>query len=294
LNNFMKVPDEVLSMISNLVVANPERVERLLEGLKSEKGVSQYDSDKKIQSIYSSFTNFSENASGKGGIIIEPDFRGLESIINQTGVVVTPDVTYIGREKQKPELVFSDHLRGATGLYLLQVNSSDFPETAKLFSQVKRFDSWKRKKLTEVYAILGREQREYFEKFNPLTFNLFNDSCLAKEMGLSPSTIYRILCNRWIEARNIEGEQKVMFAKDLLKTETDITKYHNLSKLNKLLLEEYQNEKGYSDQEMARRIPSIARRTITKYRLESGFPVGSSRRREYFKGRDEPFSFKLD
>jgi len=290
----MKVPDEVLSMISNLVVANPEKVEKILSDLKSKKGVYSYDPNVKVQSIYSSFTSFDGNTRSKGGIIGEPNFTGLESVINQTDIIVTPDVTYVGREKQKPELVFSDHLRGATGLYLLQVNPSTFPETAKLFSQIKRFDSWKRKKLTEAYTFLGAKQREYFERFDPLTFNLFNDLSLAKEMGLNQSTVYRILCNRWIEARNIEGEQKVMFAKDLLKTETEITKYHNLSKLNKLLLEEYKNKKGYSDQEMARKIPSIARRTITKYRLESGFPAGSSRQREYADGKKEPFLFKLD
>jgi transcriptional regulator with XRE-family HTH domain len=269
-------------------------VEKTLNELKSKKEAYSCDPVRKVSSIYSSFIPSKGDSPNKSGIIIEPDFKNLEFLVGQTNVVITPDVTYIGREKQKPEIVFSDHLRGATGLYLLQIESSIFPETAKLFSQLRRFDEWKRKELVEAYTVLGGKQREYFEKFNPLVFNIFSAEKLADSMGVTSSTISRILSNRWVEARNIEGEQKIMFSKGLMKTKDEIERYVHFSKLNGILFEEYQNKKGYSDFEIAKKMPSIARRTISKYRTEQGIPVCSLRKREYEKGKEKSFEFSFD
>lgn len=292
LSRLMSVPDAVLNFVAGSVAHNPEAVEAKLQEIKeSNKGLAL--AGKKAQTLYASLLPSIENYEDRLGIIGTPDIRSLEGIIGNRDLVETPDVTYIGREHQKPEIVFSDHLKGSMNLRMLMVDPNKYPETAKLFYQLKNFDEWKRGKLINVYLNIGDKQREYFENFNPLRFNLFSQNGLAESMGLSESTVSRLLSNRFVEARNIEREQKFLRSKDLLKTKDNIKRYRASSEINKILDEEFSAEVAYSDEGIANSIPNISRRAITKYRNEAGIP-SARKRKDIYKTKVIKEPYKID
>ena len=74
-----------------------------------------------------------------------------------------------------------------------------------------------------------------------------------------------------MEARNVKGEQNFFYPKNLLITEDELKKYLILPRINAVLAQEFETKEAYSDEEIRGRVPSIARRTVTKYRsaLES-------------------------
>ena len=287
--NLMNVPDEILNVVTGAVLYNPESIEIALQNRKKKE--NYMGGADKVQTIYSSLTPSKGDLNiEKGGLIGFPDLRTLEGLIGNYQTNVTPDVTYIGRENKKPEIVFSDHLKGLMALRLIPIDSSKYPETSKLISQIKRFDEWKREKLINVYVIFGEKQRDFLENFDKTKFQVFKPENLGNQLNIHSSTIYRLLSNRWVEARNIAGNQKFIYAKDLLVTENDLKKYHVLPKLNKILSEEFENKKAYSDSEISNKVGGLARRTFTKYRKSSNIPLAGERERIYFEeSKKEPY-----
>ena len=287
--HLMMVPDMVLSLIASAISFKPEEIETVLR--EKRRGDITSDAVAKIHTIYGSLTPSKGDVEYARGVIIAPDIKPLENIITPSVVNITPDVTYIARKTEKPEIVFSDHLRGFTGLALLQINDGQYPETARLMHQLQHFDEWKRGKLKEAYVILGGAQREYFEEFDPVKYTVFNQDDLATELKISESSVSRILANRWVEARRIDGEQKVLNAKDLLVTRYEFQRHQLVPLLNKVLEEESKKGKAFSDREIAAKVPRIKTRTIAKYRLECGIPGSSERNEQYILGMTAPYRF---
>lgn len=288
-SNLMAVPDEVLNTLVGAVCFNPGSIEKTLQERKR-GNFSPEDSSKKVQSLYASLIP-SKGDTGeerRRGLVISPDLRILENCLGQYSATITPDVTYIGRKSEKPELVFSDHLKGSVSLMMLQLDASIYPETARLIAQLKRFDEWKRKTLRDAYVVIGGTQREFFEDFDKTRLHVFKTGDLADKLGFNESTIYRVLSNRWVEARNTEGNQKFLYARDLLITPDELKRYLALPKLNEALTEEFQRGRSYSDREIAEKIQSIATsiatRTVAKYRLNAGIPDTTERNRIYKSG----------
>ena len=287
----MTVPDEVMTSIANAVAYSPDKVEQVLQekSRESTSSDSPNRSADKVQTIYASLDpskgeTIKERQAGK---ILSPDIRTLEAHLGDHQVVATPDVTYIGRENGKPELVFSDHLEGSVNLRMLQLDASEYPETSKLISQLRSFDTWKRKTLREGYILIGGEQREFFEDLDTSRLTLFGAKQLADALEVSEGTISRILSNRWIEARSYSGERKAMVTKDLLVNSRDIVKYASLPSLNKALEEEFDRGYAFSEIELAQKAPKLARRTLSKYRKESGIPSTSERNEVYGSGEQQ-------
>lgn len=289
-SHLMSVPDEVLNTVAGAIIYNTDSVEKALQKRKRE-GYPAGNGMHKVQAVFSSLPSDGSPA-GRGGLIISPDLRALEGRLGTYQTRINPDVTYIGRRNEKPEIVFSDHISGSMDLLLLQIDSSLYPETAKLLYQIKRFDGWKKGKLRESYAVIGDEQREFFEDFDATKHKIFTYVDLADDLGIDPSTIYRMLSNRWVEARNTSGDQKFLYARDLLVTKNELKKYIILPKLNEVLKEEFEKGKAFSDEEISQKVLQIARRTINKYRYSSGIPNTSERNRVYKSGStQEPFKF---
>ncbi|MFH1210435.1 MAG: hypothetical protein V1645_00820 [archaeon] len=289
-NNLMAVPDNVLNVVTGAITYNPDTIETALQNFKREQ--PRGDSSTKVQNIYGALASpKGDDKFRRGGMIIGPDLRTLEECLGTYPAIITPDVTYIGRKDERPEVVFSDHLKDSIML-LLQIDQTKYPETSKLLARLKSFDTWKRGKLREAYVILGGEQREFIATLDPFRYNLFRQDQLADKMELSTSTISRILSNRWVEARNTEGIEKFLYAKDLFATRDDLNRYTALPTLNKILEEEFERKAAFSDREISERVSRLARRTVTKYREESKIPNFSERNRMY-KTSDvtEPFKF---
>lgn len=289
-NNLMAVPDNVLNVVTGAITYNPDTIETVLQNVKKEQ--PKGDSGIKVQNIYASLNpSKGDERFRRGGMIIAPDLRTLEGSLGTYPAIITPDVTYIGRKDEKPEVVFSDHLKDSIML-LLQVDQSKYPETSKLLARLKSFDSWKRSKLRDAYVIIGGTQREFISTFDSLRYNLLTQDKLADEMDLSTSTVSRILSNRWVEARNTEGVEKFLYVKDLFATKDDLNRYTALPTLNRMLEEEFESKIAFSDREISERVPHVARRTVTKYREGSKIPNFSERNKIYRLGEiAEPFRF---
>jgi hypothetical protein len=155
-SNLMAVPDEVLNTLVGAVCFNPDQIEITLQERRRNNS-SLEDNSHKVQSLYASLMPSKGDAEGekKRGLVTSPDLRVLEDCLGQYNATITPDVTYIGRRNERPELVFSDHLKGSVGLMMLQLDASRHPETAKLVAQLKKFDAWKRNTLRNAYVIIG-------------------------------------------------------------------------------------------------------------------------------------------
>lgn len=288
--NLMTVPDEVLNVVVGAVAYNPKGVETTLQKRKAEK--THVESSEKSQLIYSALTD-STGAGTNNGTIVAPDLRSLDTCLSGFQTAVTPDVTYLARKNDRPEMVFSDHLKGSFGLSMLQLDSSEFPETAKLLAQLRNFDKWKRGELRKAYIEIAGVQREYLENFDEARFNLLDQRQLATNLGLSGGTVSRMLTNRWVEARNLERESKFLYAKDLLVTKDRLKKCVALPQINAMLGKEFGRRDAYTDTEIAAEIPNVARRTITKYRNQMGIPGCKERTLAYQTGKDEPFTIIL-
>ncbi len=294
LSQLLSVPDEVMNFVIGSVLHNPDKVEGVLERRRLEKTEEKPHpptTGEKVQTIYSS-SDPSEDTGrvSRGGLIISPDLKLLEGCLGPYRAVSTPDVTYIGRPQQKPEIVFSDHLKGVMAMEILQIDASLHPETAKLISQLRKFDDWKRRTLTKAYRVIGDEQREFFEDLISTRFHIFSQADLAEKIGIHYSNVSRILASRWVEARNTDGEQKTIYTKDLLPTRDMLTKYLAIPGLNKALQEEFETGVAFSDQHITEMVSGLARRTIAKYRQEAGIPAKLGRAKMYQRGELEaPF-----
>lgn len=286
----MEVPDEVLNTIFGAVCLNPDSIEAKLTEIKN-RGDSNPDGfgsdiSNKVQNLYASLTPSKGDADAvkHGGMIMSPDLSALESCFERYPSNATPDVTYIGRKGNKPEIVFSDHIKGYMGLKMLNLDSEKYPRASKLIAKLKRFDEWKRATLIDSYVLIGGAQREFFEDLDKTRLQSFMTSNLTKALGYHHSTIGRLLCNRWAELRNLKGEQKFIYTKDLLVTEDEMKKYNALPVLNKILAEEFKRGKAFSDRQIIEKIPFLARRTIAKYRQFLGIPGTPERNRGYRTG----------
>ncbi|MBS3135247.1 hypothetical protein J4406_02675 [Candidatus Woesearchaeota archaeon] len=295
-SQLLTIPDEVLNFIAGAISYNPNNVEAILKDKKSNPSDNYSGSfdapEHKVRMLYSSLTTPSKGEDPKrkkkGGLILSPDIRSLEgsfeNYFNNREFDVTPDVTYIGRRGDKPEIVYSDHIRsGLMTLGLLLLDPSIYPETSRLIKQLTRFDEWKKRVLRDVYILLGGYQREFFEDFDKTKLNLINQMDLANRINADYSSISRMICNRWVEARNVSGKQDIFYTKDLLATSYDLMKYSALPLLNKILEEEFKNKIAYSDYKIREKIPNpnLARRTVAKYRGISGIPCKRERKRNY-------------
>ena len=292
--NTLTIPDEVLSGVITAMTYNPDLVEKVLQENKKKNGKSGQNAGK-IGVIYGSLVSPSKEISHnltRGGIIISPDISVLEKCLEGNRTNVTPDVTYIGRKNDRPEIVFSDHLKGSMALRMLQIDPIVHSETSKLVAQLQRFDVWKREKLRESYGVIGSEQRTFLESLDSSMYCKFDQNDLSKRLDLHSGTVSRLLSNRWVEARNVKGEQKFLNAKDLLITKAEFKKYLVLPDLNKVLKEEFEKKKAYSDPEITEKVGKYGRRCITNYRKESNIPSALEREKQYKTGtRAEPYVF---
>ena len=115
------------------------------------------------------------------------------------------------------------------------------------------------------------KQIAFFED-NPLKLNTLSNKEIADEIGVHPSTVSRILRNKYIDT-----PKGVMPLKSLLLTSVSKTRDISATQLMKIIKDivDYEN-KPKSDKKIAielnKRGFSLARRTITKYRKKNNIP----------------------
>ena len=115
------------------------------------------------------------------------------------------------------------------------------------------------------------KQIAFFED-NPLKLNTLSNKEIADEIGVHPSTVSRILKNKYIDT-----PKGVMPLKSLLLTSVSKTRDISATQLMKIIKDIVDSEnKPKSDKKIAielnKRGFSLARRTITKYRKKNNIP----------------------
>ena len=115
------------------------------------------------------------------------------------------------------------------------------------------------------------KQIAFFED-NPLKLNTLSNKEIADEIGVHPSTVSRILRNKYIDT-----PKGVMPLKSLLLSSVSKTRDISATQLMKLIKDIVNSEnKPKSDKKIAielnKRGFSLARRTITKYRIKNNIP----------------------
>ena len=115
------------------------------------------------------------------------------------------------------------------------------------------------------------KQIAFFED-NPLRLNTLSNKEIADEIGVHPSTVSRILRNKYIDT-----PKGVMPLKSLLLSSVSKTRDISATQLMKLIKDIVNSEnKPKSDKKIAielnKRGFSLARRTITKYRIKNNIP----------------------
>ena len=131
------------------------------------------------------------------------------------------------------------------------------------------------KKRNETVKSVGEyictKQISFFED-NPLKLNTLSNKEIANEIGVHPSTVSRILRNKYIDT-----PKGVMPLKSLLVSSVSKTRSISATQLMKLIKDIVNSEnKPKSDKKIAielnKRGFSLARRTISKYRKKNNIP----------------------
>ena len=120
------------------------------------------------------------------------------------------------------------------------------------------------------------KQISFFDE-NPLKINTLTNKQIAGELGIHPSTVSRILRNKYIET-----PKGVMPLKSLLISSVSKTRNVSPLQLMKLIEDIVKSEKKpKSDKKIAielnKRGFGLARRTITKYRKKNNIPSSRNR-----------------
>jgi RNA polymerase sigma-54 factor len=138
--------------------------------------------------------------------------------------------------------------------------------------------------ILRVAESLTRLQRSFFEKgilfLNPLTLQE-----VAKDIGMSESTVSRVTTNKYIACQYGIFELKYLFSGGLkAKTSQDAISNVKVKEIIKKLVELEDKNSAISDENLSRELEKfnikIARRTVTKYREQLKIPTASQRRRD--------------
>ncbi|MEK6859819.1 MAG: NYN domain-containing protein [Nanoarchaeota archaeon] len=96
----------------------------------------------------------------ENGFVVSFPMKGLAGLVKkEVAVANVPDVSYVGRKNDKPEIRYASHLVERPRLQMALLD--DFPEAKKLYTLLVKERQWISEKLRQFYANLGNAQREF-------------------------------------------------------------------------------------------------------------------------------------
>lgn len=281
-----------LDLVLNSIQLDPKGTEKKLKKLGQE-----YDASQKVQALFGEFMEGKRKTntgydSEAGGVAITFPMSGLSTLIKKEVMVqYTPDVTYIGKPKEKPEIRYATHLVDAPRMELKLLD--EFPESKKLYKILSKEREWITKTLREFYFNLGNFQREFVFTQDAQKLNIYGIKECSKELAVHTSTVSRLRRGRYISIIDSQEKQRIYPVAALMPNKVEYEKIHFASQLNYLLEEEAKEQKGQSDDWLAVH-SGLARRTVTKYRTDANIPNSKGRSQVY---RDNPvmrYGIKFD
>ena len=279
----LSMPIGALDILLVALVSNPQHAEEIIRESRREKSDGRNHG---LKSLYGGLVT--EGGSQKkdfGGTITTFNPENMARLFGkESEILIVPDVTYVGKENNKPEMEFSSHLSPKPEMSFLTI-PSQFKDTASLYTKLCKEREWIGKTLREMYAQLGERQREFLYSLKFVDMNIFDEKDVAKELNLSPSFVSRLRESRLVR---IGAGGNVVEVKMLMPTQDKIYRYQIHEKINLALEEEVKNSSALIDSQIAGRIKS-RRRTIAKYRTLAHISVGTERQTAYRNGRKEAY-----
>lgn len=273
----LSLPLDSLDALVNAVEERPEEAERLV----AERGIARA-----VPSLYGGLAAASEGAAG-GGIVTDMRLDTLSPLLPRNPQP-KPEVLYIGRENDKPEICFSDvfsikreqrqeaipsSLRKASYLHTILVSRRD----------------WIARKLGELYRELGDAQREFIFTGRYADMTVFDLHRAGFRLQVSKSTISRLRKDRHVGIQI--GQTYLVPAAALMPTAENVEMYGRLNLLNQALVAEQKNRKAYGYDEIKTQT-GLAPRTQRTYQSMYRLPSPRGRNALYAQGKG-PFSVPM-
>ncbi len=274
------------------MVENPAFFEAKLSQTRTtrtaKKGLGNFDHPAFYANLFRSINNVQSSGEGTGEV------RGMGAVgeslrqADQRSSLAAPDITYQVRGYGDFSIIPAEHFQ-PTGpqLLTLQLPKTLIPFARWLLGQ----KDWIVRTLGDCYVAIGKAQAAYLLRLDPRQLVELPVSKITDKLGLryNTTTYWRLFQNRSVRIVSPEGTRLLPLS-FLLPTRDDIQKYHWIPKFDSLLKEECVSKRAFSDDEMARRLGLVARRTIAKYRQLANIPSHVDRQKAYNAGREQPFS----
>lgn len=254
--NLSSIPISTLDDVMASIVENPSEAERII---KSSKTLAV---DYLTNAVWGELEPNSSGQSG-GGLNVPSSLWSFNSLVGDFDAEIQPDVVYSGREGMKPLICFASNLEPNLKLSQIQIPDS-FPNAQKLYFSLVRSKNWTVSNLRNVYTFLGNSQREFISTLDPLRLNICDKNEVASELDLHPSSVFRLMRDKYVEVNSSDGESEIHPVDHLTATRDDLKRYSAVSKINPLLARE--NVDGAFSDKCLSNLTGVPRRTVTKYR----------------------------
>ena len=290
--SILDVPVLLVEQTLRRMVENPAFFEAKLSQTRTtgtaKKGLGNFDHPSFYANLFRSINNIQCSGEGTGEV------RGMGAVgeslrqADERSSLAAPDITYQVRGYGDFSIIPAEHFR-PTGpqLLTLQLPKTLIPFARWLLGQ----KNWIVRTLGDCYVAIGKAQAAYLLRLDPRQLVELPVSKITDKLGLryNTTTYWRLFQNRSVRIVSPEGTRLLPLSY-LLPTRDDIRKYHWIPKFDSLLEEECVSKRAFSDDEMARRLGLVARRTIAKYRQLANIPSHVDRQKAYNAGREQSFS----
>ena len=287
----LSIHPTALDLVLSSIELDPRGSERKLRELGNES-----DASEKVKSMFGELiegkkentTYENENS----GFATTFPLKGLSGLIKKEVLIrYTPDVTYIGRKNEKPEIRYAKHLIEAPRLSLSLLD--EFPESKKLYKLLSKEREWISSTLRDFYANLGNSQREFIYSLDPVSLHIYQLKDAAKELGFHLTTVSRLRKGRYISVIDSKQRNHMYPACVLMPNTDEYARIALTHQLNYALQKEAEEQTGRSDDWLSVH-SGLARRTVTKYRTEAGIPKSRERETSYKDNPQIRYTISLD
>lgn len=151
--------------------------------------------------------------------------------------------------------------------------------------------------LLKILQVIAQEQRDFFEN-GIVAMKALNLEMVSQKTGLSKSTISRIITNKYVQTPRGLFSIKFFLAPSPSRNTRVYYSKAAICDLIKELIAEENKQSPYTDSQLRLAIErklniNLARRTITKFRLEMNIPSASIRKINYISAQSLPSPQKL-
>ncbi|MEK6945796.1 MAG: hypothetical protein AABW63_03310 [Nanoarchaeota archaeon] len=288
LNQFVSLPPTAVGHVLDDIARDPQKFEDMFVE-------SNASGKPDVQAVFGSLVTSSLGYLKKGnsGLIMDPPSKEIAEAVSSKTIEITPEVTYVGREKDKPLIMFSNFISEQPRLSVQQIKIPDhFKNAKKLYAHISSQREYVNSKLRESYVAIGEQQREFLARSEPTTLNVFCQKDLADKVGVSTSLVSRLMKNKSALVQPASSNSPyVLEISQLMPSKEDLGRFLVVRGINQILSEEDPSN-PFSDMEIKQRLGiNSARRTVSKYRSEAGIP--EARLRVNYSGeRQIPYFLK--